>query len=48
MMHPYYRILLNERFLQKINNLQAPELRSPMPYATKTCNNTRAHTEKTS
>ncbi len=46
-MRPYYRILLKERFLQKINNLQAPELRSLMAYATKIGNNTKAHEENT-
>ena len=47
MMHPYYRILLDDRHSLKINNLQAPELRSPMACATKACNSTKTYAENT-
>ena len=34
MVRPYYRILLNDSRAQEINDLQAAELRLPMPCAT--------------
>jgi len=44
-MRLYYRILLGDYPLHKINNLQAPELRSPMTCATKAYYNRKAYAE---